>query len=515
VFYFSIDVAAARPVASARVRPALAAALAICAAALVLRFGQFGNALAGLDEQFYVLVGERIWAGALPYVDLWDRKPLGLFVLFAGIAALPLDGVLAAQLVATGFAAATALLVAAIARRWVGWAPATMAGIFYLAGLNELWGETTQTPVFYNALVAGAVLLTLKGRGAAAMALVGVAIQIKTNAVFQGVFLGIWLLAVEWRRGGPVVRTALLYAVIGIAPTVLAFGAYAAIGQGGAWWQANVLSILAKGTPRDAAAVRSFWESWVLFLPATLLALVGLRRWMGRFTTLPAGAGFTLGWMAVSAADFAAIGGFYPHYAIPLLLACTPAVAQAFAIRRWGPVLFAFSVAWPLFHAIVANPRIAAKERGYAAQVTAAIPAAVRQRCLFVYEGPVAYYRLSHACHLSRFVFTAHLSSGREAPSLGVNPGAEIDRIMRAKPAAVITVAHSTWPDRNPAMERRLAGWLQRDYTITARLPHRAYAPEERLLIWQRKERADGPVVRGVHDRPAVRSPAAAHRDRI
>lgn len=515
MFYSSIDVAAARPLAPASVRPAGLAALAICVAALALRFGQFGNALAGLDEQFYLLVGERMWAGALPYVDLWDRKPLGLFVLFAGIAAVPLDGVLAAQLVATGFAAATALLVAAIARRWTGWGPATMAGIFYLAGLNELWGETTQTPVFYNALVAGAALLTLKGRGAAAMALMGAAIQIKTNAVFQGAFLGLWLLAAERRRGGPVVRTALTYALIGIAPTLLAFGAYAAMGQGGAWWQANVLSILAKGTPRDAAAVRSFWESWFLFTPCTLLALVGLRRWTARFTHLAPGVAFTLGWMAVSAIDFAAIGGFYPHYAIPLLLACTPAVAQAFAIQRWGAALFALSLAWPLFHAAIANPRIAAEERGYAAEVTAAIPAAVRERCLFVYEGPVAYYRLAHACHLSRYVFTAHLSSAREAPSLGVDPGAEIDRIMAQGPAAVITIANSTWPDRNPAMERRLAGWLRRDYSIAARLPHRAYAPDERLLVWQRKERADGPVVRGVHDRPAVRPPAAADGDRL
>ncbi|WP_375285908.1 hypothetical protein [Sphingomonas sp.] len=491
MFYSGIDVAAARPIAPARVRPAMLAALAICIAALVLRFAQFGNALAGLDEQFYLLVGERMWAGELPYVDLWDRKPVGLFALFAGIAALPLDGVLAAQLVATGFAAATAMLVAAIAGRWTGWPPATMTGIFYLAGLNELWGETTQTPVFYNGLVAGAALLTLRGRGAAAMALIGLAIQIKTNAVFQGAFLGVWLLAAEWRRGGPVVRTALLYSLLGIAPTLLAFGAYAAIGQGAAWWQANVLSILAKGTPRDAAAVRSFWESWFLFLPATVLALIGLRRWTRRFTLLPDGVRFTLGWMAVSAIDFAAIGGFYPHYAIPLLLACTPAVAQAFAIRRWGPALFAVTLAWPLFHATVANPRVAAKERGYAAQVASAIPDAVRERCLFVYEGPVAYYRLSHACHLSRYVFTAHLSSGREAASLGVDPATELDRIMARRPAAVITVAHSTWPDRNPAMERRLARWLARDYRVSARLPHRAYSAEERLLVWQRREASE------------------------
>ncbi len=489
MFHSSIDIAQARPLASEGARPALLAALAICVAALVLRFGQFGNALAGLDEQFYLLVGERMGAGALPYVDLWDRKPVGLFLLFAGIAALPLDGVVAAQLVATAFAAGTAFLVALICRRWTGWGPAVMAGIFYLAGLNELWGETTQTPVFYNALTAGAVLLVLQGgrrSGMAAMALMGLAIQIKTNAVFQGGFLGLWLLWAEWRRTRNVpgiLTSAILYAAIGLAPTLLAFLAYISLGHGEAWWQANVSSILAKGAPKDAAAVRSFWESWLLFTPCTLLALIGLRRWTRRFTLLPAGAGLILGWMAASAIDFVAIGGFYPHYAIPLLLACTPAVAQAFALKR-GWMLFALSLIWPLFHAVVANPRIAAEERGYAGQVAAAIPPSVRDRCLFVYEGPVAYYRLSQACTLSRYVFTAHLSSAREAPALGIDPGQEIDRIMRQRPAAVITIANSTWPDRNPAMEARLGRWLARGYRVSTRLPHRNYAPDERLLVW-------------------------------
>ena len=42
-----------------------------------------GDPAADYDEQLYSLIGLRWLDGALPYADLWDRKPAGLFALFA------------------------------------------------------------------------------------------------------------------------------------------------------------------------------------------------------------------------------------------------------------------------------------------------------------------------------------------------------------------------------------------------------------------------------------------------
>ena len=113
----------------------LAIAALLIGVALLLRFGQFGNPLKGLDEQYYLLVGDRMLQGALPYVDLWDRKPFGLFVLFAGIRLLGGNGVIEATIVAALFAAATACIVTAIALRSVSCIPAILAGIGYLVAL--------------------------------------------------------------------------------------------------------------------------------------------------------------------------------------------------------------------------------------------------------------------------------------------------------------------------------------------------------------------------------------------
>lgn len=483
------------------VRAAWVALAATIVAAVLLRFGLFGNPIAGLDEQLYLLVGDRMWHGELPYVDIWDRKPLGLFVLFAAIRLLPGDGFLAAQMVATAFAAATAFLIALFMRRRVGWVPATMAGMFYLAQLNILWGDTTQTPVFYDLLVMAAAMLTLRasdtanervrtGCGIAAMALIGLAIQIKTNAIFQGGFFGAWLIWSVWRETRDpvrIVRLAVPMVLAAAVPTLAAMLSYAALGHFDAWWQANVLSVIAKGRPTDPAAIDNLATSVILTLPALVVALLGLWARTERFQVWGQETLFILGWIAFGLVDFGAIGGYFPHYAIPLVLACCPLIAHAFAIPRFGKALFATVMAWPLFYAVVVAPKIGAIERVYAANVVAALPRDVTTRCLFIYEGPVAYYQLSNACRVTRFAFTAHLSSTREANALGVDQAQALRDALARRPGTIITIAHSSWTDRNPAMERLLSATLARDYHPTAGLPHRVYTGgRDQLVIWRR-----------------------------
>ena len=87
--------------------------------AVALRMWDFGNPVVHVDEQYYLLVGDRMLQGDIPYIDIWDRKPVGLFLLFAGIRLLPGDGILAYQIVATLFAAGTAWMVDRAARLYL------------------------------------------------------------------------------------------------------------------------------------------------------------------------------------------------------------------------------------------------------------------------------------------------------------------------------------------------------------------------------------------------------------
>ncbi len=470
-------------------------AIVLLIAAFVLRGGLFGNAITGLDEQFYLLVGGRMWSGDLPYVDIWDRKPLGLFVLFAGIAVLPGDGVLAAQIVATLFAAATAFGVTKLARRSCSWVPSTMAGIFYIAALNELWDGTTQASVFYNLFVGAAALLTLRARtsplerfhaAVAATLLLGLAIQIKTNAAFQAAFFGSVLACALWRadqRSAPV--RILLLVLVGSGPTLGAIGLYLYLGEFSSWWQANVLSVLAKGRPTDQFATLTFVETEVLFAPVLILMLVGLHRRTVRFTKFDSDVRFFCGWMMLAFVDFIAIGGYFPHYAAPLLLACCPLIASAFAIKRWGAWIFTLALAWPLAHAVYVNRWMTEREQEITAKVLGALPEDVSTRCLFMYEGPPIYYHLSKACFVTRFVFTAHLGSQREAPSLGVDPADELRAALERRPGTVITVARSRWSDRNPSQERVLMQELRSNYHVAKILPYRPAKDHGELVLWR------------------------------
>ena len=62
----------------------IAAFLAVCT--ILIRLPNFGDPTYHIDEAFYLFVGQQMHDGLLPYADVWDRKPAGLFVLFAIIA---------------------------------------------------------------------------------------------------------------------------------------------------------------------------------------------------------------------------------------------------------------------------------------------------------------------------------------------------------------------------------------------------------------------------------------------
>jgi hypothetical protein len=137
--------------------------------------------------------------GALPYVDIWDRKPIGLFLLYAVFGSSVGDGILAYQVTATAFAVATAAVLSLMIYRSSSRFVAVCAGVLYLIWINLFQGWGGQSPVFYNLFVAVAAFVTLHvlldananyasvcRRGAMAMLLIGCAIQVKVYRCVRG-----------------------------------------------------------------------------------------------------------------------------------------------------------------------------------------------------------------------------------------------------------------------------------------------------------------------------------------
>lgn len=114
----------------------IAAAL-IIAFAFLIRSATFGNPTLEPDESFYLLVGIKMHDGLLPYVDIYDRKPFGLFVIYYLVTFISHDPA-GYQVLATLFASATGVVIYAFdqQRRHRRWLPLYCRPI---AGIWQWW----------------------------------------------------------------------------------------------------------------------------------------------------------------------------------------------------------------------------------------------------------------------------------------------------------------------------------------------------------------------------------------
>ena len=425
--------------------PTVLAVLAIVA--LLARIRTFGNPIIFSDEELYLYVAGRMWHGALPYVDMWDRKPVGLFLLYMPAAALPpMASVYAYQAMALAFVVGTAFLMVAAARR-VGWGRgALVAAVLYVLWLNLADGQGGQSPVLYDLPMMGAVLLVLHAdgpnrrvRSVMAMALVGVAIQIKYSVVFEGVWFGLWLMWSEFRATRSIARTigfASVLAAVTLLPTAAATAWFVADGHGQDFMFANFRSVLMRHPDPAAMQIDNAETAVELLGPLVALTVVGIGAVRGnprqRTERL-----FLYGWLAVALAGFVAFGGWYNHYTLPVMLPGALGTAAVFGYRRSGrwlaiPAMILASIAGQ----IVLSSEL--RHRGTPAQFAAMVR--------FIGSGPGTIYTdmLHPAFHtftgrhpLTRWMFPSHLQIAREAGAIGVDQATELDRVFAQRPEFV------------------------------------------------------------------------------
>lgn len=455
--------------------------------ALLVRAQTFGNPVLHIDEQFYLLVGDRMLGGALPYVDIWDRKPIGLFLIYAGARLLGGEGFVQYQLLAALSAAATAYLIFRITRRIASPTAAVLAGAAYLLWLNFDHGDGGQAAVFFNLPMAGAALLVvrvLEGHadrrwsGAAAMLLVGLAMQIKYTALFEGILFGLTLL---WavRRAGMVaiLVNGMLWIACALLPTTLAALAYHALGHFDAFLFANFLSIAARGSSALGPALIRL-AVLVLILSPLLAGAAASRLWSAP-SQQRAVTRFVLVWLLWSCLAVLAFGTWFRSYGLPIMLPAAIAAARAF---DRGSISRRVVVAMLVLAVVSGQVLLFLGQRATGGRAaTMATVQAMRGHpgCLYVYNGhPILYY-LDRSCLPSRFAFPGHLNQANEAPAIGVDPVAEARRILDSRPGIVATVS-PPWSEGNSATRALVEARLARDY----RLIH-AFRTRKRVrMLW-------------------------------
>jgi hypothetical protein len=452
-------------------RPGFGALTLYLPAALLLRLIMLGKPAFQTDEQFYLLVGQRMAQGAVPFVDIWDRKPWGLFAIFRAAYALPFDPVLSYQLLGLVCSVLTALVIERLARLIAPPRAARMAGLLYLLWQPVFNAALGQSPVFYNLPVALAALLVVEARarpcnpalarrGLQAMLLLGLAMQIKYTALFEGLGLGVMLLARGRADGWPLSRlaaTGCAWIFAALAPTAVVMLGYVLAGHGEAFVQANFLSILGRSSDLSEGLVRLAKESLVL-MPFALALFVAPGRLPPSRGERPAVLSDLRLWGLVAAAGFLLFGTWYDHYLgpilVPLCVLAAPVLARTVPGESWyGRLLLGVGLL-----GAVAVPAAQVIERGTAAEFRLASRTVARElhgRCLFVYEGDSALYRTTNACIPTRFAYPSHLNAMNEAGALGVDAVAETRRVLASRPG-VIVMAETGRPNQRNLATRAL-----------------------------------------------------------
>lgn len=437
--------------------------LFLCVAVL-LRIATFGDPTVSIDEDFYFLVGQRMHLGDIPYVDVWDRKPLGLFLLyylFAGIS----NSVLAYQIPAAIFASATASVICRIAMKWAGAQGSVVAGLCYLILLNPFLGDGGQSPVFYNLLVASAAYVIFSrlkdleaGRFPAAiwlaMAVLGVALTLKQTTFFESVFFGLTISWVAIRARCPKLWARIpAMMLLGALPTVLISLWYYHAGYWPEYWHAMVKSNLLKQNDSGQYILRivsQLARTWPLIV---MICFVGAS---GASSDQPRSSyGMMFGWLFAAIVGYFAVPNIYLHYVLPLLVPMTLISARELNRRTIGIYWLVVVLFWSLSFSSTFDFSVHTKNRRAMNELAAAIHAHDPRGTVLLYESPPLLLSMSKGRALTPLLFPLHFSQLAEKDVSHIATDPEFDRVIAARPGAV-AVSQQVWMTHYSKRNRKI-----------------------------------------------------------
>lgn len=429
-------------------RPGWRAALFLIVLTGLIRLNVMGDPNYHVDEAFYLLVAQRMHAGAVLYIDIWDRKPPGIYLIYYAISAVA-PGILAVHIAAAASVALAGILVYRVALLLCGPRGAMLAAVGYVALMGRFGGAGGQSPVFYNTLMIGAVwLIASRWRALCdgrlslaivlAMLLAGAAITVKPVALPEAVLLGLTVLWASRRTVAParLGLRAVGLAAVGAAPMLACAAWYWSSGHFADLWDALVLSNFRRRYLVD--------ESWsVLGVLAAQMGLVfglaALSAWFGR-TDLMADARrrFLYLWLVVAVAAFLAFPNKADHYVLPLAAPLMICAAPFLDRRDLGlPIGLYMTAAF-----VLTGDTFSLADRADSRRSMAAAVAYIHRHDpaprLLVYAGSPTFYSALGAAPMTPLAFSPHLFDLTERDVSRFNTRREVERVLSLRPTTVV-----------------------------------------------------------------------------
>lgn len=474
----------------------LAVLVILALVVLVVRGAWFGDPNADIDEQLYSLIGLEMTRGAIPFVDLWDRKPIGLFAIFALAHAIGGPGPLSYQVLASLFVLAGAWMTYRLSLRLVDRLTGLGAGVLYVFLVSIYGGHSANAEVFFVPMMLWMATLVVEishpqsvRRACIGMLIGGLALQVKYTVLPQCVFFGIWALWGQYRAGTSLpklVRLAAVFGFLGILPTGLVAVGFALIGHFDEFFFANFVSFFDR-IPSKAGRFRH--DHLLLLLPifgllsAAVYAAFRLSPPTDRRTYY-----FFVLWLVATIATVMLPSTIYLYYfaaLAPAVVLCSLPILDGRGAGKVFPLMLALAS----FGYFLSLPDRYEKARQHIEsmdRLASAISPRVNgsSNCLYIFDGPTALYQMSGSCLPTRFIYPDHLNNAFERFSLGIPQIGEVARIIAARPPVIVT-ADETFTVQNEATRSLVWSTVKRDYEEIAREKLHGRT----IRVWARRDR--------------------------
>lgn len=234
--------------------------IAIVAAYLLLlsvliRLPHFFQIVIDWDESTFILMGQSVLEGHLPYTNLWDLKPPLLFLFFAGAIA-----VLGKSIVSVRFAGAICVALTALFTYLSGkkiWDHRTgiIGGTLFILASSIIppAGQSVMSEHVATVPLVGALSLLVGKRQSLPMLflsgmLVAIAAFTRLNLAYVSIMAGLFIVIRSFMENpGSIllpIKHGAAYACGGILILALVFLPYGLTGNGGLWWKSVILAPL-------------------------------------------------------------------------------------------------------------------------------------------------------------------------------------------------------------------------------------------------------------------------------
>ena len=427
----------------------------IILASVIVRAPYLGDPAADYDQQLYSVIGQNWLAGELPYRDLWDRKPPGLFALFAAMHAIGGASSLAYEIPGLLCTIAAALMIYSMAQRIGTSLGAVTVTLLFLLNIPLFIIHLGQSETFLMPILLGQLMLLRAvfacddaekvHRILCIIALLGgVTLQIKYSVFPFCTLFGVLAAWRLWQLNIFVPRILLnltLYGFLGLLPTLLFVAYFAAHGELETFMFANFVSIFQRGE-LDPDLVEDFGgHIAVASFPLLIFAALGWQAALRARDQIDVQLfALTTAFAAAGCVSLLMLGAPFVHYFGPLLPFICLMAASFFSFhpshKLFAGVAIGLAVVCASFDEQLERTL---SHRNAIPALAAAIDAHVPDEdCLFIFDGPTVLYAQTGNCIATRLVFPDHLTSPRERSAMAVDPVDETARVMAERPGAIV-----------------------------------------------------------------------------